>query len=174
MTQQAIFGGGCFWCAEPVFRSLKGVLGVMPGYCGGHVQHPTYQQVCQQDTGHVETVRVEYDPGVVSYRTLLEVFFATHDPTTLDRQGADIGPQYASVVFCLDAQQEAEAHEIAAEVQDALGVPVQTRIELAGVFWPSEELHHEYYERNPDQGYCRAVISPKMAKFRQRFAALLA
>ncbi|MDN5843497.1 MAG: peptide-methionine (S)-S-oxide reductase MsrA [Alcaligenaceae bacterium] len=174
MTQQAIFGGGCFWCTEPVFRSMKGVFDVIPGYCGGHVEHPTYQQVCRQDTGHVETVRVEFDPDLVSYRTLLEVFFATHDPTTLDRQGADVGPQYASVVFCLDTQQEALAREVAAEVQDALGVPVQTRIESAGVFWPAEDLHREYYARNPDQGYCRVVILPKMAKFRERFAALLA
>jgi peptide-methionine (S)-S-oxide reductase len=173
MTDKAIFGGGCFWCLDPVFQSLAGVASVQPGYCGGHVEHPTYEQVCRQDTGHVEVVCVEYDPDVIAYRTLLEVFFATHDPTSLDRQGADAGPQYASVVFYLNDEQAAQAREVMAEVQESLDKPVCTRIEPAGVFWPAEEVHHDYYQRNPDQGYCRVVISPKMAKFRQRFASLL-
>ncbi len=169
----AIFGGGCFWCMEPVFQALDGVIEVQPGFCGGHVESPTYEQVCRQDTGHVEVVRVRFDPARVSYRTLLEVFFGTHDPTTLDRQGEDVGPQYASVVFFADEGQRDQARVVRDEVQTALGVPVQTRIEPAGPFWPAEDLHKDYYRRNPEQGYCRAVIAPKLAKFRQRYTALL-
>ncbi|MBV6272324.1 peptide-methionine (S)-S-oxide reductase MsrA [Alcaligenaceae bacterium CGII-47] len=173
MTEQAIFGGGCFWCLDPVFQSLAGVRSVLPGYCGGHVAHPTYEQVCRQDTGHVEVVQVEYDPAAVSYRTLLEVFFAMHDPTSLNRQGGDVGPQYASVVFYMNDEQRALASAVMAEVQEALGAPVCTRIEPAAPFWLAEGLHHDYYQRNPQQSYCQAVISPKMAKFRKRFTSLL-
>lgn len=173
MMEKAIFGGGCFWCMDPVFQALEGVHTVLPGYCGGHVEHPTYEQVCRQDTGHVEVVCVEYDPDVVSYGTLLEVFFATHDPTSLNRQGGDVGPQYASVVFYLDEEQRVQASHVMAEAQEALGAPVCTRIEPAGVFWLAEGLHHDYYQRNPQQSYCQAVISPKMAKFRKRFTSLL-
>ncbi|CDM25806.1 Peptide methionine sulfoxide reductase MsrA [Castellaniella defragrans 65Phen] len=169
----AIFGGGCFWCLEPVFRALDGVLDVQPGYCGGHVDHPTYEQVCHQDTGHVEVVQVAFDPARVGYRTLLEVFFGTHDPTTPDRQGNDVGPQYASVVFYRDEAQRALAEAVRAEAQAAFDEPIVTRIEPAGPFWPAEELHREYYRRNPGQGYCRFVIAPKLAKFRQRYAHLL-
>jgi peptide-methionine (S)-S-oxide reductase len=171
--ETAIFGGGCFWCLEPVFRALDGVLDVQPGYCGGHVDHPTYEQVCRQDTGHVEVVRVAFDPERVGYRTLLEVFFGTHDPTTLDRQGNDAGPQYASVIFCQDEARRALAEAVRAEAQAAFDDPIVTRIEPAGPFWPAEELHREYYRRNPEQGYCRFVIAPKLAKFRQRYAHLL-
>lgn len=171
--ETAIFGGGCFWCLEPVFRALDGVLDVQPGYCGGHVDHPTYEQVCRQDTGHVEVVRVAFDPERVGYRTLLEVFFGTHDPTTLDRQGSDAGPQYASVIFCQDEARRALAEAVRAEAQAAFDDPIVTRIEPAGLFWPAEELHREYYRRNPEQGYCRFVIAPKLAKFRQRYAHLL-
>lgn len=173
MTEKAIFGGGCFWCLDPVFQALEGVQRVQPGYCGGHVEHPTYEQVCRQDTGHVEVIRIEYDPEVVSYRTLLEVFFATHDPTSLNRQGGDAGPQYASVVFYLNEGQAAQAREVMAEVQQAFTVPLCTRIESAGEFWPAESEHDDYYHRNPNQGYCQVVISPKLAKFRKRFTSLL-
>jgi peptide-methionine (S)-S-oxide reductase len=172
-TGTAIFGGGCFWCLEPVFRALDGVLDVMPGYCGGHVDHPTYEQVCRQDTGHVEVVQVTFDPRRVGYRTLLEVFFGTHDPTTPDRQGNDTGPQYASVVFWRDETQRTLAEAVRAEAQAAFDDPIVTRIERAGPFWPAEELHREYYRRNPEQGYCRFVIAPKLAKFRQRYAHLM-
>lgn len=171
--ETAIFGGGCFWCTEPVFQALDGVQEVLPGYCGGHVEAPTYEQVCRQDTGHVEVVQVRFDPTRVSYRTLLEVFFGTHDPTTPDRQGADVGPQYASVVFLTNERQRGEAMAVRDEVQQALGVPVCTRIEAAGPLWPAEDLHRNYYERNPHQGYCQVVIAPKLSKFRQRYAALL-
>lgn len=171
--ETAILGGGCFWCLEPVFQALEGVHEILPGYCGGHVDAPTYEQVCRQDTGHVEVIQIRFDPDVISYRTLLEVFFGTHDPTTVDRQGGDVGPQYASVVFYLDEGQRQQAQATKAEVQDALGVPVSTRIEAAGTFWPAEDLHRDYYQRNPHQGYCQVVIAPKLAKFRQRYASLL-
>lgn len=171
--ETAIFGGGCFWCLEPVFRTLDGVLDVRPGYCGGHVDHPTYEQVCRQDTGHVEVVQVTFDPERVGYDLLLNVFFGTHDPTTLDRQGNDAGPQYASVIFYGNEAQRALAEAARAEAQAVFDDPVVTRIEAAGIFWPAEELHREYYRRNPEQGYCQFVIAPKLAKFRQRYAHLL-
>lgn len=171
--ETAIFGGGCFWCIEPVFRALDGVLDVQPGYCGGHVDHPTYEQVCRKDTGHVEVVQVSFDPSRVAYRTLLEVFFGTHDPTTLNRQGHDVGPQYASVVFYADEAQRTLAETVRTEAQAAFDAPIVTRIESAGPFWPAESVHQEYYRRNPEQGYCQVVIAPKLAKFRQRYAHLL-
>lgn len=171
--EQAIFGGGCFWCMEPVFRELAGVTEVLPGYCGGHVEAPTYEQVCRQETGHVEVVRVTFDPALIDYRTLLEVFFGTHDPTTPDRQGNDVGPQYASVVFCVNEEQRTQALAVRRDVQAALDRPVCTRIEMAGAFWPAESYHHEYFRHNPEQGYCQYVIAPKMAKFRKHFSTLL-
>jgi peptide-methionine (S)-S-oxide reductase len=146
---------------------------VEPGYCGGHVDHPTYEQVCRQDTGHVEVVRVTFDPARVGYRTLLEVFFGTHDPTTPDRQGNDAGPQYASVVFYQSEAQRTQAEAVRAEAQAVFDDPIVTRVEAAGPFWPAEAVHAEYYRRNPEQGYCRFVIAPKLAKFRQRYAHLL-
>lgn len=172
--KQIIVGGGCFWCTEPVFRALPGVRDVQPGYCGGHVAHPTYEQVCRQDTGHIEVVRVDFDPARIDCRTLLEVFFGTHDPTTPDRQGHDVGPQYASVIFYQDDDQRRVAESVRDDAQAYFDAPICTRIESAGTFWPAESLHREYFERNPEQGYCRAVIAPKMAKFRQRYAHLLA
>lgn len=170
---RAIFGGGCFWCMEPVFRALDGVQDVQPGYCGGHVDAPTYAQVCRQDTGHCEVVQVLYDPARVSYQTLVEVFFGTHDPTTPNRQGHDIGPQYASVIFHLNDAQRATALAVRDEAQAAFDAPICTRIQEAGTFWPAEADHQEYFRRNPEQGYCQLVIAPKMAKFRQRYAHLL-
>lgn len=168
-----ILGGGCFWCTESVFLAVPGVLEVLPGYSGGHVDNPGYEQVCGADTGHVEVVRVAYDPGVVGLETLLRIFFATHDPTTLNRQGGDVGPQYASVVFYANETQKAVARQVMEEVQDALGQAVVTRIQAAERFWPAEEYHRNYYARHPAQGYCQMVISPKMAKFRKQFASLL-
>jgi peptide-methionine (S)-S-oxide reductase len=173
-TETAILGGGCFWCTESVFSSLKGVVDVTPGYAGGHVESPSYEQVCQGGTGHIEVSRVRFDPSVISFETLLQVFFATHDPTTLNRQGNDVGEQYASAIFCQDARQVEVAKRVMAEVERQLGVPVVTRVLGAGPFWPAENYHHDYYARNPNQGYCQMVISPKLAKFRKRFAALLA
>jgi peptide-methionine (S)-S-oxide reductase len=156
-----------------VFKALRGVLEVTPGYSGGHVDQPTYEQVCQQATGHIEVVQVVFDPDIIDFKTLLQVFFATHDPLTLDRQGADVGPQYASAIFCQSEQQEAVARDVIAKVQEALGAPVVTRVLGAEYFWPAESYHHNYYEQHTSQGYCQVVISPKLAKLRQKFAPLL-
>jgi len=173
-SQTAVLGGGCFWCTESVFAALKGVFDVTPGYAGGHVDSPTYEQVCRGDTGHIEVSRVRFDPAVISYETLLRVFFATHDPTTLNRQGADEGPQYASAIFCQDERQRDTASAVMQDVAAQLGAPVVTRLLGADTFWPAETYHHDYYARNPGQGYCRMVISPKLAKFRKTFPDLLA
>lgn len=167
--ETAILGGGCFWCTEAVFDNVRGVLSVTPGYAGGHVENPDYHAVCSGRTGHIEVVKVDFDPQVIAYSTVLAIFFATHDPTTPDRQGADVGTQYASAIFCHDDSQKATAQEMAVQVQEALGRPVVTHILGAVPFWPAEAEHHDYYARNPGQGYCRAVIEPKLAGFRQRY-----
>jgi peptide-methionine (S)-S-oxide reductase len=173
MSEIAILGGGCFWCTESVFLSLRGVLDVMPGYSGGHVERPTYEQVCTKTTGHIEVVRVTFDPAVIDYETVLRVFFASHDPSTVDRQGGDVGPQYASAIFCQSPQQEETARRVMREVEDEGGIKVVTRLLGAEPFWPAENDHRDYYARNPNQGYCQVVISPKLAKFRKQFASLL-
>lgn len=173
MTETAVLGGGCFWCTESVFLALRGVLGVTPGYSGGHVQHPSYEQVCTKTTGHIEVVRVVFDPDIIDFETVLRVFFSTHDPSTLDRQGGDVGPQYASAIFYQSPAQKETARKIMLEVQDEIGEPVVTRLLEAQTFWPAESYHHNYYARNPGQGYCQVVISPKLAKFRKRYTELL-
>lgn len=172
--ETAVLGGGCFWCTEGVMQGLRGVVEVMPGYSGGHIDSPSYEQVCNQDTGHVEVVRVRFDPAVIAYATILKVFFATHDPTTLNRQGADVGPQYASVIFVQSDAQKKVAQDVMAEVQAALDVPVVTQVREAATFWPAEPVHHNYFARNPQQGYCQFVIAPKMAKLPKEFSHLLA
>ena len=169
MMETAILGGGCFWCTEAVFEEVRGVLSITPGYSGGHVEHPDYHAVCTGETGHVEVVKVDFDPVVIEYATVLEIFFATHDPTTLNRQGADVGTQYASAIFCQSAQQREVAQRVMADVQEQLGRPVVTQLYGREAFWPAENVHHNYYARNPGQGYCMAVIEPKLAKFRQRY-----
>lgn len=172
--QTAVLGGGCFWCTESVFLALRGVQAVMPGYSGGHVENPSYEQVCQKNTGHIEVIKLMFDPDVISFEQLLHVFFATHDPTTPDRQGGDAGPQYASAIFCQTEQQRATAFQVIGQVQDAIGVPVVTHVLDAAHFWPAEDYHVNYYARNPNQGYCQVVIAPKMAKLRQHFLSMLA
>jgi peptide-methionine (S)-S-oxide reductase len=174
-TETATFGGGCFWCVEAVFEQLKGVESVVSGYTGGHVPNPTYEQVCGKKTGHVEVVRVQFDPATISYRELLEIFFATHDPTTPDQQGNDVGPQYASAVFTHSAEQEREAKEVIAglNAEGAFPRPVVTRVEPAGEFYPAEGYHQGYFRGNPYQPYCQLVVGPKAAKTRKLFAAKL-
>lgn len=169
MMETAILGGGCFWCTEAVFKDVRGVVSVVPGYSGGHVPQPDYQAVCTGRSGHIEVVKLEFNPSVINFATVLEIFFATHDPTTPDRQGADVGSQYASAVFCQTAQQREVAERVMTEVQNSLGRPVVTHLYGKDTFWPAEEVHHDYYARNPAQGYCMAVIEPKLAKFRQRY-----
>ena len=164
----ATFGEGCFWCSEAIFSELVGVVKAEPGYSGGSVPSPTYEQVCSDKTGLAVVVQVTFDPAQIAFRDLLEVFFSTHDPTTLNRQGADVGTQYRSVVFFHDAEQKREVEEVIAELtrEDVFRDPVVTQVVPFEKFYPAEEYHHDYFRRNPGQGYCQAVIAPKLAKFR--------
>lgn len=167
----ATLAGGCFWCLEAVYDGLRGVDSVVSGYMGGMQPNPTYEQVCTGTTGHAEVVQVIYTPSILSYRDLLEVFFAIHDPTTLNRQGNDVGPQYRSAIFHHTPQQKAVAEQVIAAIESA-GIwrdPVVTEVTPASAFFPAEPYHQEYYARNPGQPYCRLVVGPKVAKFRSRF-----
>lgn len=178
MTQQkeiATLGGGCFWCLEAVYDELRGVEDVVSGYSGGHLKDPSYELVCSGATGHAEVVQVTFDPAVISYREILEVFFAIHDPTTLNRQGADVGTQYRSAIFYHSAEQKATAETLIAEL-NAAGLwqrPIVTEVTPFQVFYPAEGYHQEYFARNPHQGYCQFVIAPKVAKFRKQHLAKL-
>jgi peptide-methionine (S)-S-oxide reductase len=173
--ETATLGGGCFWCLEAVFEQLQGVEKVVSGYAGGQTAGPSYQQVCTGRTGHAEVVQVTFDPTVLSYGDLLDVFFATHDPTTLNRQGADVGTQYRSVILYQSPEQKRVAEERIAELNKAnvWPGPLVTQVVPLEVFYPAEEYHQGYYRQHPGQGYCQAVISPKVAKFRKRFTARL-
>jgi len=165
-TGIAVFGGGCFWCLEAVFKRFEGVLDIVPGYAGGSREHPEYAQVCTGLTGHAEVIRLDFEPELISYRRLLEIFFAAHDPTTEDRQGADIGSQYRSIILYADEDQRRDAEALMAEL-DASGkhpARIVTQTAPLGEFWPAEEYHQEYYERHPFAGYCRVVIAPKLEK----------
>ncbi len=173
MAQQlATLGGGCFWCLEAVYLGLRGVSAVMSGYAGGHVQHPSYEAVCAKTTGHAEVVQITYDDAEVSFEDLLRVFFTIHDPTTKDRQGHDIGPQYRSIILSHDATQREAAERMIEEIEKA-GIwegKIVTEIVPLEEFWPAEPEHHNYFARNPWSGYCRAVVAPKVMKFRKSFA----
>lgn len=170
-TESAVFGGGCFWCTEAVFQDLRGVRSVEPGYAGGSLANPSYQQVCSGTTGHVEVVEVRFDPDEVDYEDLLAVFFATHDPTTVDRQGNDVGSQYRSVVFYRNDEQRREAERVVTELESegVYGAPVVTKIEPLDTFYQAEAYHRNFFRNNPGQPYCTAVIAPKVAKFRQKY-----
>jgi len=176
-TQQSIatLGGGCFWCLEAVYQQLDGVESVVSGYAGGHVENPTYEQVCGKKTGHVEVVQVTFDPARVSYRDVLEVFFSIHDPTTKDRQGNDVGPQYRSAIFYHDEEQRQVAESIIAELaaEHAFDAPIVTELKPFERFYSAEQYHQNYYAQNSSQSYCEYVISPKIAKFRRKFAERL-
>jgi peptide-methionine (S)-S-oxide reductase len=173
--EKATLGGGCFWCLEAVFLGMKGIAAATSGYAGGHVANPSYEEVCAKRTGHAEVVQVSYDPAIVSFPDLLRVFFAIHDPTTKDRQGADVGPQYRSIILTHDATQDAIAREVIAELTAARlwGNPIVTEIVPLTQFWPAEPEHHNYFARNPWSGYCQAVVAPKVVKFRKNFSDLL-
>jgi peptide-methionine (S)-S-oxide reductase len=168
-NEVATLAGGCFWCLEAVFQGLKGVERVVSGYAGGSVPNPSYEEVCGGGTGHAEVVQVTFDPAVLRYRDLLDVFFAIHDPTTLNRQGADVGTQYRSAIYYHSPEQERTAHAAIAEIERAgvFDAPIVTEVAPFTVFYPAEEYHQDYFRRNPGQGYCRAVIAPKVAKFRK-------
>ena len=174
-TSRATLAGGCFWCLDAAYRRLRGVKSVVSGYAGGHVANPSYEAVCTGRTGHAEVVQVEFDPSVITYRELLEVFFGIHDPTTLNRQGNDIGTQYRSAIFPHDAEQEKTARDFIAELEaeHTFDAPIVTTIEPLGTFYPGEKYHQDYYDRNQNQPYCAAVISPKIAKLRKKFAEKL-
>jgi len=173
--QLATFGGGCFWCSEAVFKELRGVKSVVSGYSGGHVLDPTYEQVCGGRTGHAEVVQITFDPAEVSYAELLDVFFRTHDPTTLNRQGQDVGPQYRSVIFYHSDQQRELAEQIKRRLDEsgAFGAPIVTEIKPFARFYAAEDDHQNYFERHPAQAYCSAVIRPKVEKFRAAFGEKL-
>jgi peptide-methionine (S)-S-oxide reductase len=172
---KATFAGGCFWCTEAVYAQIKGVRGVTSGYIGGTVPNPTYEQVCGKKTGHAEAVEIEYDPGQVSYEQLLEVFFATHDPTTKDRQGYDVGPQYRSAIFTHDAEQKRIAEAVIARLDEARVFPgrIVTEVTPATVFYAAEGYHQDYFAKNPGDRYCNAVALPKVEKVRKAFKQLV-
>lgn len=167
----AILGGGCFWCLEAVFEPLRGVLAVQSGYAGGARANPSYHQVCSGATGHAEVIRVKYDPTVVGYAELLELFFAFHDPTTRNRQGPDVGSQYRSIIVAADEAEARSARAVIAALTaaDLFEAPIVTEIVVGAPFWPAEAEHDQYFRRNPAQGYCQAVIAPKVAKLRAQY-----
>lgn len=174
-SEVATLGGGCFWCLEAVYDELEGVLNVESGYAGGNLPQPSYQQVCSGATGHAEVVQVTFDPQVTPYREILEVFFAIHNPTTLNRQGADVGSQYRSVIYYHDQSQKQVAESVIREI-DEMGIwdaPIVTQVLPLDKFYVAEDYHQEYYKKNPYQGYCQVVVAPKVAKFRQKFARKL-
>ena len=173
--ETATLAAGCFWCVEAVFDDLKGVKDVVSGYSGGHTENPSYQQVCSETTGHAEVAQITFDPSELSFKELLQVFFTVHDPTTLNRQGGDIGTSYRSAIFYHSDEQKRIAEETIAEI-NAEGIyddPIVTEVTAFDKFWPAEDYHQEYFANNPNQPYCRAVVAPKVAKFRQKFTAQL-
>jgi peptide-methionine (S)-S-oxide reductase len=174
-SEIATLGGGCFWCLEAVYSQMDGVLSAESGYMGGHVDHPSYEQVCGGKTGHIEVVQLQFDPGVRTYREILEVFFAIHDPTTRDRQGNDAGPQYRSAIFYQSEPQREIAEEMIRELEAAHAYPgpIVTEVRPAAPFYRAEQYHQDYFRNNPNQPYCAYVVGPKVQKFRKKFGAKL-
>ncbi|MEM0075701.1 MAG: peptide-methionine (S)-S-oxide reductase MsrA [Nitrososphaerota archaeon] len=171
--QLATLGGGCFWCTEAIFSELKGIESVQPGYSGGRVPNPSYEQVCTDKTGHAEVVQIVFDDDIITYKDILRVFFSTHDPTQLNRQGEDIGTQYRSIILYHDDKQKREAAEIMQEAKDLWDKPIVTELVMFEQFYPAEDYHKDYFRRNPDKPYCRLVIAPKVEKFRKHFIDML-
>lgn len=171
----AVFGGGCFWCTEAVFKMLKGVVSIMPGYAGGTTKNPTYDQVCGGKTGHAEVIQIEYNPEKIKYHDLLTVFFGTHDSSTLNRQGNDVGTQYRSVVFYTTPEQKVEAEQFIKELDgsSAEGKPIVTEVKPLDIFYPAESYHQDYFARNKTAPYCQVIINPKLDKVQKKFAELL-
>ena len=174
VADTATFAGGCFWCTESVFKQVDGVESIVSGYAGGHVDDPSYEAVCREETGHAECVQVTYDPEVVRYEELLAAFFTTHNPTTLNRQGNDVGTQYRSAVFYHDDEQRAAVEAFVEEIRTAYDDDIVTEVEPLETFYPAEEYHQDYFEKNPNQGYCQLTIPPKLDKLRAKHADLLA
>lgn len=173
--ETAVLGGGCFWCLEAVFEQVEGVETVTSGYCGGNGANPSYAEVCEGNTGHAEAVEIKFAPASISFPDLLKIFFAIHDPTTINRQGNDVGSQYRSVIFYQTPEQQREANEVINELerQQIWHSPIVTQVVPAQSFYPAEGYHRQYFKTNPEQGYCSVVVAPKVAKFRKRFAPLL-
>ncbi|EIM40697.1 MULTISPECIES: peptide-methionine (S)-S-oxide reductase MsrA [Acinetobacter] len=170
--QQALFGGGCFWCTEAVFLQIRGVSKVVSGYAGGHTTHPTYEEICNGDTNHAEVILIDFDETQISFKQLLDVFFATHDPTTLNRQGNDVGTQYRSVIYYLNEEQQRQSQETI-DALKAEGLNVVTELSPAPTFYPAEDYHQNFFAKNPSQGYCNFAIPPKLNKLRAKFVELL-
>lgn len=168
-TEVAVLGGGCFWCTEAVYLEVRGVHSVEPGYTGGQQPDPTYEQVCTGATGHAEVVKLAFDPAVISYRDLLEIFFTIHDPTTLNRQGNDVGTQYRSVIYYQSPEQEATARQVIAEMAVVWDAPIVTELSPAQPYYRAEDYHQNYFAQHPLQGYCAFVVAPKVAKFRKTY-----
>lgn len=175
VTEIAVFGGGCFWCTEAIFRELKGVISVLPGYAGGNTKNPTYTQVCAGETGHAEVIKIEFNPTEIKYIDLLTVFFATHDPSSLNRQGNDIGTQYRSIILYSKKEQKNQAEAFIKELNSSnpQGKPIVTEIEPLDQFYEAEDYHKRYYENNKSQPYCELIINPKLEKVQKQFAQLL-
>ncbi len=169
-TEIATLGGGCFWCTEAVFQQLKGVLEVESGYTGGEVPNPTYEQICEGTTGHAEVVKLTFDPDVISYREILEVFFTIHDPTTPNRQGNDVGTQYRSVIYYHSPQQQDTAKHVISEMANVWDAPIVTELSPIGDYYKAEDYHQNFFRQHPMQGYCAFIVAPKVSKFRQTFA----
>ena len=169
--EMATVGGGCFWCTEAVYQQLIGVDKVESGYSGGRILNPTYEQICEGNTGHAEVIRIEFDNTIVSYRDILEIFFTIHDPTTLNRQGNDVGTQYRSVIYTHSTEQMEIAREVIAAMSQVWDVPIVTELQEAPIFYPAEDYHQNYFRSNPMQSYCAYVVAPKVSKFRQVFAS---
>lgn len=171
-TESIVFGGGCFWCTEAVFKELRGVVDVMPGYAGGQTPNPTYTSVCGGETGHAEVIKVDFDPAEISLKNLLTVFFASHDPTTLNRQGNDVGTQYRSIILYSSEEQKAHAEGFIQKIKED-GVNAVTEVKALEKFFPAEDYHRDYFKNNPDQAYCQLVINPKLQKVQKEFSELL-
>lgn len=174
-TEIAVLGGGCFWCTEAIYQELRGIISVEPGYAGGHIPNPTYEQVSAGDSGHVEVIRIEFDPSQITYQDLLEIFFSTHNPTTPNQQGNDSGPQYQSTIFYTNESQHAEAQQIIKDLtaEEVFDRPISTDVKKLDAYYKAEDYHHNYYKNNPTAGYCQAIITPKLQKFREKYAQLL-
>lgn len=173
--ETAVFGGGCFWCTEAVFKMMKGVSSVEPGYAGGETENPTYEQVCSGNTGHAEVIKIEYNPDEVEYKDLLTVFFGSHDATQVNRQGADVGTQYRSIVLYTNAEQRKTAENFIKNLNDSSeeGNPIATEVVQLEKFYPAEDYHRDYFAKNQNQGYCQVVIAPKLQKVQKEYAELL-
>jgi peptide-methionine (S)-S-oxide reductase len=166
--ESAIVGGGCFWCVEAQYKMLKGVKKVVSGYSGGHVKDPTYKQICNGDTGHAEVIRIDYDPDLITFRDVIDLFWDAHDPTTLNRQGNDVGTQYRSIILYTSEEQKKISEESKVNAAKIIGKPIVTEIVPLEVFYPAEDYHQDYFKNNPYQGYCQAVVRPKVSKFKQK------